>query len=156
MLGKAQRAILTVLAQFPAGRTRAQVATLSGYSAKSSGLANALGALRSAGLVNRGDPIRITQQGLAALGDAYEPLPSGPALVDYWMSRLGKAERTLLRVFLDAWPEPLTKKLVAERSGYSPSSSGLANALGRLRTLELIRGWVADETLARESRSTRT
>lgn len=154
-LGKAQRAILTVLAQFPEGRTRAQVATLSGYSVKSSGLANALGALRSAGLVNRGNPIQITPEGVAMLGDSWEPLPSGAALVNHWMSRLGKAERALLRVFIEAWPEPLTKEAAAERAGYSPSSSGLANALGRLRTLELVRGWIADDTLAREARAAR-
>lgn len=150
-LGRAQRAILTVLAQFPEGRTRHQVATLSGYSAKSSGLANALGALRSAGMVNRGDPIQITEAGLSALGDAVEPLPAGEELVEHWMGRLGKAERTLLRVFLDAWPQALTKAEAAERSGYSANSSGFANALGRLRTLELIRGWTADETLAEQA-----
>jgi hypothetical protein len=147
-LGRAHRAILTVLAQFPEGRSRAQLATLTGYSVKSSGFANALGLLRSAGLVNRGALIQATGAGVEALGGAYEPLPSGAALVEHWMGQLGRAERTLLRVFLDAWPQPLTKAEAAERSGYSATSSGFANALGRLRTLELIHGWTADETLA--------
>ncbi len=48
-LGKAERAILSVLAQFEAGRTRQQVATLSGYSGKSSGFGNALSKLRTLG-----------------------------------------------------------------------------------------------------------
>lgn len=146
-LSRARRAILTVIAQFPEGRTQQQISMLTGYSMKSSGFTSALAGLRSAGLVNRGTPIRITAEGMAALGDL-EPLPTGAALVEHWMSRLPKAERTLLRLFLDAYPGSLTKEEVSERSGYSMASSGLTGALGRLRTLELIHGWTADDTLA--------
>lgn len=153
VLGKAHRAILTVLAKFPDGRTKPQVATLSGYSIKSSGFNNALGALRSAGLINREAPIQITPEGVVALGGDLEPLPTGEALIEYWMSRIGKAERTLLRVFLDAWPGSLSKEEASEQSGYSAKSSGFNNALGRLRTLELIHGWTADETLAQQTQT---
>jgi hypothetical protein len=150
-LSKAQRAVLTVLAQFPDGRTKSQVATLSGYAVKSSSLDNALSGLRSAGLVQRGTPIRITAEGAAVIGDSLEPLPSGPALVEYWMSRLGKAERLLLKVFLGAWPSAVSREDAAEQSGYSIKSSSFDNALSRLRTLELIHGWTADETLAEQA-----
>jgi uncharacterized protein len=151
-LSRAERAILAVLAQFPPGRTKQQVATLSGYSVKSSSLANALGSLRSAGYATRGDPIQATAEGVAALGDDWEPLPEGAALVGHWMGKLGKAEQAVLRVMLEAWPAELTREEVAERSGYSATSSSLANALGKLRTLQLVKGWVADETLAQHAR----
>jgi hypothetical protein len=152
-LGRAERAILTVLAQFPSGRTRQQVATLSGYSNKSSGFANSLSKLRVMGLIDRGDPIRATDDGLATIAGQYEPLPIGTALLHHWNSKLGRAERTILGVVIEAWPASLTREEVAERSDYSPTSSGFANALSKLRTLELISGRgdiVADETLARE------
>lgn len=151
VLSRAQRAILTVLAQFPEGRTKNQVAALSGYSVKSSSFGNALGALRSAGYANRGDPIQATAEGVAALGGDWEPLPEGEALIEHWMSKLGKAERVIWRVLLDAFPAELAKDEVAERSGYSATSSSFGNALGRLRTLELIHGWQADETLAQHA-----
>jgi len=150
-LGKAHRAILTVLAQFPEGRTKQQVAALSGYSVKSSGFANALGALRSAGYVTRGQPVQATPEGVDALGGEWEPLPSGAALVEHWMSKLGKAERTILRVLLDVWPGELARDEVAERSGYSPTSSGFANALGKLRSLQLVNGLTADDTLGQHA-----
>jgi hypothetical protein len=150
-LSKAQRAILTVLAQFPEGRTRAQVATLSGYSVKSSSFDAALSALRAAGMIDRGNPIRITEAGTAVIAGDLEPLPRGEALVEHWMSRLGKGERTLLRIFLDAWPEAMTRDELAARSGYSAKSSSFDAGLSRLRTLELIRGWTADETLAEQA-----
>jgi hypothetical protein len=132
-----------------AGATKAQLAILSGYSAKSSSLANALGKLRTAGYVRRGsDPIRITGAGRIVLGE-WEPLPTGPALVDHWLGRVGKASGAVLRAMLEAWPGELDKATLAEITGYSVTSSSLANALGQLRTLELVEGWRANDELAR-------
>lgn len=152
-LAKAERVLLGVLAQFPAGRTRIQLSLLSGYSAKSSSFSNALGALRSVGLVNRGDPIQITADGIAAVGDDWEPLPTGQALVDHWMRQLGKAERAILGYLLNSYPQPRTRDEVAAGAGYSTTSSSFSNALGRLRSLELVNrgpGILASETFALE------
>jgi uncharacterized protein len=149
-LSKAQRAVLTVLAQFPGGRTKRQLAMLAGYSAKGGGFNNSLSSLRTSGLIGRGEPIRVTAEGLAVLGD-WEPLPEGPALIDHWMGQLSRAESAALRALLDAYPASLTKAEVAERAGYEANGGGFNNALSRLRTLQLIDGrgeMRADETLA--------
>ncbi|MFF8188759.1 ATP-binding protein [Microbacterium sp. NPDC016588] len=138
-LGKAERAILTALATHGT-RSSTQVALLTGYSSKGGGFANALGKLRSSGRIVGGrDALEITAEGVDALG-SYDPLPTGPQLVDYWLSRLGKAERAILSTLVDAWPASLTNEEIAERAGYTASGGGFANALGRLRTLELISG----------------
>lgn len=154
-LPKAQRAILTVLAQFPDGRSKKQVATLSRYSASSGGFNGALAGLRSAGLISRGDPMVITDPGRAALGE-WEPLPSGAALVEHWMGVLSKAEGAVLRLLLDSWPAPMSKDGIAAAAGYSANSGGFNGALARLRTLQLITGGAAgmlpDETLAEQAR----
>ena len=153
-LPKAQRAILTVLAQF-AERTTTQIAMLTGYSSKGGGFRNSLGALRSAGLIEKGDPVRITPEGVLALGDSWEPLPSGPALLDHWVAQLGKAEGLVLRALVGAWPETMTRAEVAEATGYAPDGGGFRNALGKLRTLLLLSGsndLRAEDTLAREVR----
>jgi hypothetical protein len=152
-LSKAHRAILTVLAQFPGGRTITQIAMLTGYSSKGGGFRNALGALRTAGYIGRGEPVLATPEGLAALGDAREPLPEGPALLEHWAGQLGKAEALILRVVVAAWPESIARTAVAEQTGYAPDGGGFRNALGRLRTLLLISGQadlIADETLAQQ------
>jgi hypothetical protein len=153
-LPKAEKTILTVLAQFPDGRSRRQLAMLSGYSSKSGGFNNALAKLRTAGLINKGgEPVKATEDGLAAIDGTYEPLPTGRALLDHWNSKLGKAERLILAACIDAWPESLTRDEVATITSYSGASGGFNNALAKLRTLELItRGAeiFADETLAQE------
>lgn len=151
-LTRVQVAILTVLAQFPDGRSVKQIAILSGYSANSGGFNAALAGLRTAGLIQRGSPVKITPGGLAALGGDWEPMPSGPALTDTWMAKLSKAEGTVLRVLLDAWPAELSRTEMAERAGYSANSGGFNAAVAKLRTLDLVNGNRAEDTLAQQAR----
>lgn len=137
----AERKALIVLAQYPGGRTTRQVAILAGYSAKGGGFRNALGALRSAGRIEgSGDALRITDAGLRALG-TYEPLPTGDALREHWLGQLERAaEREVLRALCNAYPGSLTAEQVAAAAGYEAGGGGFRNALGKLRTLELIEG----------------
>jgi hypothetical protein len=140
-LPKAERAILTAAAQLhPRAASKAQLSVLSGYSITSSSFTNALGALRSADFLRgSGDDNRVTQTGLEQAGDV-PPLPSGQDLVDYWRGQLPKAERTLLEVFARHGGFDLSKEDLSAESGYSATSSSFTNALGKLRTLELVRG----------------
>ena len=155
-LTKAQRKVLGVLVQFPDGRTKKQLGMLSGYSTNSGGFNGTLATLRTTGLIDRGDPILITDAGQDALGGDWEPLPSGAALIAYWMAQLSKAEGSILQVLLDSWPAPMSKEGVSAVTGYSTNSGGFNGALSRLRTLQLITGsggsMLPDETLAEQAR----
>jgi hypothetical protein len=60
-LSSGERRILTALAQYPHGRSKVQVAVLTGYAAAGGGFNNYLGALRSRGLIEGdGDKLTIT------------------------------------------------------------------------------------------------
>ncbi len=136
----AERKILTVLAQYPAGRTRSQVAVLTGYAGTGGSFKNALSSLNTKGW-RAGDmgSLRITELGLAALGE-WQPLPTGAALAEYWYSQLAKAERCVLQVLVAAYPRALSRGEIAQRAGYEATGGSFKNALSRLRTLELITG----------------
>jgi uncharacterized protein len=139
-LSSGERRILTALAHYPEGRSKVQVAVLTGYAATGGGFNNYLGALRSRGLIEGdGERLRITEDGTNALG-SWEPLPIGSALIDYWRGRLGKAERLILETLTQAYPSALNKEEIAARAGYEANGGGFNNALGRLRTLELVQG----------------
>jgi hypothetical protein len=71
---------------------------------------------------------------------SWEPLPTGAELIDYWQSRLGKAERLILETLTQVYPDPLTKEEVAAKAGYEANGGGFNNALGRLRTLNWCKG----------------
>jgi uncharacterized protein len=117
-----------------------QVVVLTGYAATGGGFNNYLGALRSRGLIEGdGDRLTICDAGIQALG-SWDPLPMGPALIDYWRGRLGKAERLILETLAQEYPDALTKEEVAATAGYEANGGGFNNALGRLRTLELVQG----------------
>lgn len=139
-MSKAERRALTALAQYPDGRTKNQVAILTGYAVTGGGFNNALSALRTKGRIeSNGDQLRITQDGVDALG-SFEPLPHGDVLLQHWLGQLGKAERAALEVLAGVHPDALTKEDLAVRAGYEASGGGFNNALSRLRTLELISG----------------
>lgn len=140
-LSGGERKILTVLAQYAQGRTKQQVAVLTGYSHNGGGFNNYVGALRSKGLITggSGERLEITEDGLRELGP-YTPLPTGRALFDHWCSQLGKAAREILTVLYKAWPDAVPKDFVALQAGYAAEGGGFNNALGQLRTLELIEG----------------
>jgi uncharacterized protein len=127
------------LGAIPPGQKQGAVAILAGYALNGGGF-NYLGALRSRGLIKSdGDRLTITDAGIEVLG-SWEPLPTGSALVDYWRGRLGKAERLILETLNQAYPDALTKEKVAVETGYGANGGGFNNALGRLRTLELVEG----------------
>ena len=145
-LSSGERKILTVLAHYPDGRTKVQVALLAGYAHSGGGYQNYLGALRSKGWIEgtasgRGanDFMRITEAGRQALGPV-DSLPTGSALRDYWLQRLPKAERLILELLHSVYPEAVSKEDVAAKTGYAVGGGGFGNAIGRLRTLELIEG----------------
>jgi hypothetical protein len=139
-LSAGERRILTALAQYPEGRSKVQVAVLTGYAANGGGFNNYLGALRSRELIDgNADRLTITETGAHALG-SWEPLPKGSALIDYWRNRLGKAERLILGALTQAYPRALAKEEIAARAGYEANGGGFNNALSRLRTLELVHG----------------
>lgn len=103
-LSSGERRILTALAQYPQGRSKVQVAVLTGYALNGGGFNNYLGGLRSRGMIQGdGDRLTITDAGMQVLGP-WEPLPAGSALIDYWCERLGKAERLILEALTEVYP----------------------------------------------------
>lgn len=139
-LGKGERTVLAVLAQYPDGRTYNELAFLAGYSAKASTLGVILSTLRKAGLVEPGNqPVRPTPEGLAAAGGA-RPLPTGNELLNHWLNhpRMGEGERKVLRALIDAYPAELTHDELCDRTGYSTTASTIGVILSKLRKLGIV------------------
>ncbi len=149
-LGRCERAILQVLSQFVDGCEKGKLTLLAGYSYSGS-FQNALGALRTFGLITGSNSgvLQITDAGRAC--GPFEPLPTGEALVEYWLNhqRFGKCERAILRVLVDN-PDGLTKEELCSLTEYNYSGS-FQNALGTLRTTGLIVGRNSERMTAAQS-----
>jgi uncharacterized protein len=135
------RRILLVLARYGAC-SKGKLAILARYAVNGGGFNNYLSALRSTGYIEGDDELRITDDGLRALG-SFDPLPEdADALFADWMRHpeLGKAHREILRVL--KMSTPLTKEEIANlcEPPYEPNGGGFNNALSRLRTLGIIEG----------------
>lgn len=138
-LGKGEMRVLGVLAEFPEGRTQNEVAFLAGYSANASTIGVILSKLRKMGLVELGQPVRPTAEGLETVGGPVDR-PTGQELLDHWLRhpRMGTGERTVFLALIDAYPNALTHEELCEITGYSPSASTMGVILSKLRKLGLV------------------
>jgi len=128
------------LAQRP-GLNAKQLGVRAGLSSTSGTFGTYLGRGRANGWIEGGrDGISLTDAGAAALG-RYDPLPSGEALVDYWMRQLGNGGcGRMLRALVKVYPGALSKEELGEVAGLSAGSGTFGTYLGRLRNLELVDG----------------
>lgn len=137
---KIETAIMTALATHPQGRTRRQIAVLTGYAINGGSFRGAIGAMKNAGFIREeGNSVSLTQDGAKALG-SYTPLPKGRDLLNHWIGQLDKTEADILRAVTSAWPHEISRVSVAEITGREITGGSFRGAIGRLKTLELITG----------------
>lgn len=133
-LPKGERACLIAAAQHPNGVTRQQLTVLTGY--KRSSRDAYIQRLRERGYINAGERITATDGGVAALGNAYEPLPTGAALREHVLRTLPEGERKVLEVLINAWPNEVRRDDIDAATGYKRSSRDAY--LQRLSARELV------------------
>jgi hypothetical protein len=131
--------MLIALAQRPQGLTNAQLGVRAGVSSRSGTFSTYLGRARSQGWIEGRGVVKLTEAGLAALG-AYDPLPEGRELAEYWIRELGGGASRMLRVLVDAYPGGLTNEQLGQAAQISHVSGTFSTYLGRLRALELVEG----------------
>ena len=108
--------------------TREQVAGVAGYSPGSGGYNNILGALSTAGLIEKPQAGRVSLSASAP----HIPMDAGEAKAKL-LSILTGPELKVVAAVADGGI--MTRDQVAEDSGYSPGSGGFNNILGHLNTL---------------------
>jgi len=120
-LSKGARNILVATAQHSEGVTRDQLTVLCGY--KRSSRDTYLQQLKQNGFIDQsGHRILATDEGVAALGTDYEPLPTGDALREHWLNRLSGGERKILEVLIEKYPSEVPRDDLSEATGYLRSS----------------------------------
>lgn len=137
-----KRRILVALAQKGGGAGLAvrKLSLLTGISQKGGTWRTYMAELRGRGWIDGRDTIRITAAGVQALG-RYEPLPTGPALIDYWRDRLGNSgKRAIFDVLVAAYPRQVPGRTVAERTSIAIDGGTWRTYLAELRGLELVEG----------------
>jgi hypothetical protein len=120
-LGEGEKKILAAIAQYPAGATRQQLTVLTGY--KRSTRDRYIQYLAAAGRIAvSGDRVLATEEGMAALGPDFEPLPTGNELRRHWLVTLPEGESKILKLILDAHPFSVARDAITEATGYQRST----------------------------------
>lgn len=119
-IGKGETSILIAAAQLQDGASREQLTVLTGY--KKSTRNRYIQALQSLGYVElAGEKIKATQTGIDALGENYQPLPTGPELVEHLLRTLPKGEREIFKALVDA-ADLMEREAITDVTGYQKST----------------------------------
>lgn len=130
-----EKAVLTACAQFGHTMERNQLTVLTGY--KRSSRDAYIARLKEKGyLESDGGGVVATEAGMAMLGDDFEPLPTGEELQKYWLNRLPAGERSILDMLITAYPNPVDRESISNRTGYMRSSRDAY--LARMASKELV------------------
>lgn len=140
-----ERKVLISIAQHGEA-TRQQITQITGYKRSTRDAYVVRLVNRGYAELNGGGTVRATAEGVAALGPDYEPLPTGDALREYWLTagRLPAGELAILEVLCDAFPKPLQRASLEEDLGYKRSTRDayIARLLARKLVREAGRGTV--------------
>lgn len=136
------RRILTALAQRPQGLSYRQLGLRACLASRHGTFRTYVGQARARQWVaGNADGLQITDAGLAALGE-YEVLPSGRALLDWWLvhPRVGRGSGAarMLEVLADRFPEDMSKEDLGQAAGLDANHGTFRTYMGKLRTLELV------------------
>lgn len=119
-LPSGQESILIAVAQNP-NATRQQLTILTGF--KRSTRDKYLQLLQGRGYVAvSGDRISATDAGIAALGDDYQPLPTGEALKEYWLAKLPEGHAKVLEAVIDCHPNVCSRERISEVTTFKRST----------------------------------
>lgn len=136
-LGKLESAILGALNHLgPMGKVR--LAVLCGKKHSAGHFGNTLGGMRTAGLLEQGNPLRLTAAGKARAKGLPPPL-RGDQLLAYWGAKLGAVGRAVLPLLPRNGGE-IDRARAAERAGYKDGTGHWGNGLGALRSHGLMQG----------------
>lgn len=120
-LPQGMKKILYSIAQLSNGATRKQITLLTQY--KTSTRNEYLRNLENLGLTEKsGDRFVMTEKGFSALGDDYEPLPSGAALREHWLNTLPQGEAAILGHIFQAHPNSISRERLSDLTGYAAST----------------------------------
>lgn len=119
-LKKGQEAVMTVIAQYPAGVSRRQISIITRHAASTRN--RLIYELKSLGCVGeQGDLIVPTETGIAALGN-FEPLPTGAALRAHWYRELPEGNRRVLEVVCKSYPKAVSRDAISDATGHATST----------------------------------
>jgi predicted transcriptional regulator len=129
-----RRLLVAIAQQRGGGATLSLLRLLSGF--KTSSVKTYLTRLRGKGLVtNEGDRFHLTAGAYEILGD-FEPLPTGRALRDHWLSELPDGESKILSILFGVYPHVMSVDEIVQRTPYTLSS--VKTYVTRLKTKGLI------------------
>lgn len=120
--------------------TRGQLSMRAKVSQKGGSFDTYVSRLSQLGWIGReGGDFVLTEEGRSNLGNDFEPLPTGQALLEHYIRQFGDSgSARMLAVLAEAYPNSLSREELGQMAEVSPSGGSFDTYISRLATLELI------------------
>jgi hypothetical protein len=130
----AYRMLQVLHSRYPMTFTKSQLALLSKLSPRSGTYGTYLSSLRSNGfIVMEGDQIKISQQGMAHMGEIKSRPQTTEETLAMWRDNLSGGARRMFEVLTESYPSPISKEELGERTELSPKSGTFGTYLSMLK-----------------------
>lgn len=138
-LGAERRPLAALASVYPAGMTEAQWAVAAGLKRSGGTWGTYVSRLRTAGCIEHRDGLYFaSEQGIADLGgDIPSMPPPGPALIDFWVSKISGIG-PMLRVLASVYPNRMSREQLAQELNMAASGGTFGTYISRLRSPGLI------------------
>lgn len=136
-----RRMLQTLVQRHPIKLTRAQLATLSGFTASGGTFGTYFGVLKRHGLLheNGDDSVTATEAGIAFLGGDVPPAPSTTAeLLDMWRRNLRSGEWKMLDCLVKDYPNAISREQLGIATDFEHTGGTFGTYLGVLKRNGLI------------------
>lgn len=138
IIGGALRMLQVLASRYPMTFTKSQLAHLANMSPRSGTFGTYMSLLRSQGLIEVGDMISITEQGIGYIGNEKPKPMTQDEVLDMWRNNLTGGARRMFDVLIDEYPRQIDKSELAERTDMSSVSGTFGTYLSLLRSNGLV------------------
>ena len=135
--------ILAALSLFPEGLNKKRLGTVTGLATRGGSFNTTMKDLRDYNYLEggRGSPFQITAQGLDALGNDVETIPSaGDERVAFWRDKLNGSASKIFDAFVQNYPMELDKDDIGHLTGLATRGGAFNTAMRDLKDHGLISG----------------
>lgn len=131
--------VLIALAMHPQGLAARKLAILADIKRGGSTWRGVMAGLRREGYIrDNGEQFHLTPEGRKALGPNFKPLPTGPALREFWRNKMNSTRLALFDAIVDAYPRAADPETVARVAEVQLGGSTWRGHMAKLRGLELV------------------
>lgn len=133
--GGARRMLEVLVSRYPIELTKSQLGTFSRMKPRGGSFGTYLSTLKGNGFIEQnGNLLKATETGIAFIGHEPEPPQTPEEVIEMWRNNLTGGARRMFDVLIENYPETLSKEMLGEMAGVTPTGGSFGTYLSTLKS----------------------